>query len=184
MIFTRIRVGNVKPWEMGKKPCVTFPCLTQLPPLKTATVSWGSYGWEWSVAGLSILAHMHTPPADWTSRWEEEWLLRILPIVCSSTRIGGAIHPHAGTIVCSLFSRTGFFLVFTHTASWEPCSFIHDFPVKGHSRFRLYDLLIDWYGRVIFHHFDVEIGTVVLPVSYGCRRSPQDSCVVVVSLTL
>ena len=47
------------------------------------------------------------------------------------------------------------------------------FAVKGHSRFRLYDLLTDWYDRVIFHHFDVDIGTIVLPVSYGCRHSPR-----------
>ena len=47
--------------------------------------------------------------------------------------------------------------------------------MKGHSHFRLYDLLTYWYGRVIFYHFDVEIGTVVLPMSYGCRHSPQDS---------
>ena len=43
MILTRIRVGDVKPWAMGKKPCVTFPCLTQPPQLIAAAVSWGSY---------------------------------------------------------------------------------------------------------------------------------------------
>ena len=48
------------------------------------------------------------------------------------------------------------------------------FVVKGHSHFRLYDLLIDWYDRVIFRHFSVEIGTVVLPMIYGCRHSPPD----------
>ena len=52
---------NHKP--MGKNPCVTSPCLTQLPPLKTDAASWGSYGWEWSVAGLPVLSHTHTPPA-------------------------------------------------------------------------------------------------------------------------
>ena len=25
---------------------------------------------EWSVAGLSVLAHMHTPPAGWPSHWQ------------------------------------------------------------------------------------------------------------------
>jgi len=45
------------------------------------------------------------------------------------------------------------FLVSTHAASWEPCSFIHKFPVKGHSCFQLYDLLTYWYGRVIFPSF-------------------------------
>ena len=70
MIFTRIRVGDVKPWPMGENPCVTFPCFIQPPPLKIVVVSWGSYGWEWSVAGLSVLAHTHTPPAWLTSRWQ------------------------------------------------------------------------------------------------------------------
>ena len=56
---------------MGKNSCVTFPCLIQLPPLKTAADSWGSYGWEWSVAGLSVLAHMHTlPTVDFTMEKE------------------------------------------------------------------------------------------------------------------
>ena len=41
---------------------------------------------------------------------------------------------HHTTLSCSL-SHIGFFLVFTHTASWEPCSITHDFPVKGHSHF-------------------------------------------------
>ena len=55
-------MSNLGQW--GKKPCATFPCLTQLPPLKTVAVSWGSYGWEWSVAGLLVLAHTHNPAAD------------------------------------------------------------------------------------------------------------------------
>ena len=62
-------MSNLGQW--GKKPCVTYSCLTQLPPLKTAAVSWGSYGWEWSVVGLSFLAHMHTSPAGLTSQWQE-----------------------------------------------------------------------------------------------------------------
>ena len=74
-----------------------------------------------------------------------------------------------------------FFLVLTHTASWEPCSFIHDFPVKGHSRFRLYDLLTEWYDRVIFRHFGVEIRTVVLPMSIVSAILLELCCVAVVS---
>ena len=32
---------------------------------------------------------------------------------------------------------------------------------------------VDWYGYVIYCHFNVDIGAVVLPVIYGCRHSPQ-----------
>ena len=39
------------------------------------------------------------------------------------------------TPLSCLVSRTRFFLVFTHVASWEPCSVTHDFPVKVHSHF-------------------------------------------------
>ena len=82
MIFTRIRVGGiVKPWTNGEKnPCVIFPCFIQPPPLKIVAVSWGSYGWEWSMAGLSVLAHTHTPPTNRTSRWAEEMTLPIIPL--------------------------------------------------------------------------------------------------------
>ena len=110
MIFTRIRVGgmpNLGQW--GKNPCVTFPCLTQLPPLKTAAVSWGSYGWEWSVAGLLVLAHTHTPPMDWTSRWAGEWL-RPHSILSTTPLFPLSVHPHARAVVW-LFPCIGFFPV-------------------------------------------------------------------------
>ena len=117
MIFPRIRVGKfVKPWPMGgKKPCVIFHCFIQPPSLKTIALSWGSYGWEWSVAGLSVLAHTHTPPADWTSQWAEEWLRpsfhshyhAFFSIVGSSSRIGELFIFMQGRDSCS-FSRTGF----------------------------------------------------------------------------
>ena len=60
------------------KSHVSPPCLIQLPPLKTTFVSWGSYGWEWSVAGLSVLAHTHTPPTNQTSHWAEEMTTPII----------------------------------------------------------------------------------------------------------
>ena len=51
---------------------------------------------------------------------------RILSFVCSSSRIGGAVRPHAGTIVYSFFSHTGFFPTWSHAARREkpsPLSF-------------------------------------------------------------
>ena len=64
MILTRIRVGDVKPWAMGEKAMCHLRLSTRLPPLKTTAISWGNYAWEWSVEGLSVLAHTHTPPTD------------------------------------------------------------------------------------------------------------------------
>ena len=99
---------------MGKNPCVTFPCLTQLPPLKTAAVSWGSYGWEWSVVGLSVLAHTHTPPADWTSWWAGEWRCpsfhtlhyTTLSLVCSSSCRGASLIVSTHRLLSCLVSRS------------------------------------------------------------------------------
>ena len=89
------------------------------------------------VAGLSVLTHMHTPPARNTHALSpmrvtstvcsllmvvhphvdiplsttvlERWctLIHILSIVCSSTHKLGAVRPHAGTVVSSLPSRAG-----------------------------------------------------------------------------
>ena len=91
-----------------------FPWFSQPPPLKTAAVSWGNYGWEWSVAGLSVLSHTHTPPADWTSRWEEEWLrpsfhplhYATLSLVCSSSCRGGSMIVPTHRILSCLVSRS------------------------------------------------------------------------------
>ena len=84
------------------------------------------------------------------------------------------VHPHTRTIVYSLFARTGIFPGFDSHSELGAVLFHPRFPVKRHSRFRLYDLLTYWYGRVIYCHFNVEIGAVVLPMSYGRRCSPQD----------
>ena len=62
-------MSNLSLW--GGNPCVTT--LFDLPSFLVLSnshfnvllSSWGSYGWEWSVARLSVLAHMHTPLADW-----------------------------------------------------------------------------------------------------------------------
>ena len=193
MIFTRIRVGelsHLEPWEKihVSPPCFNFPiflCFTQPPPLRTTAVSWGSYGWEWSVAGLSELAHMHTPPTiDFTMAKETTaitpvdillsprwcWNSHVLPIHDSPF----SVHPHTWTIVCSLFSRTGIFPGFDSHSKLGIVLFHPRFPVKDHSHFRLYDLLTDWYGHEIYCHFNVEIGTIVLLVNYGHLYSPQD----------
>ena len=86
--------------------------------IKNSAFSWGSYGWEWSVVGLSVLSHMHTPPVGWPhvgnkkkpppslQRTPHSHYYTILSIICSSLRRDG---------VCS-FSRTGIFSVWSHVA--------------------------------------------------------------------
>ena len=102
-------MSNLEPWEKihVSPPCfdfIIFSCFIQPPPLKNTTFSWGSYGWEWSVAGLSVLAHMHTPPTDWTSWWAVEWL-------CPSFH---PLHDATLSLVCSSSCRGGSLIVPTH----------------------------------------------------------------------
>ena len=44
-----------------------------------------------------------------------------------------------------------------------------------HSHLQLYALLLDWYGRLIFCHLNVEIGVVVLPMTHS-GRYPSQGC--------
>ena len=70
MILIRIRGGGQTLNLWGKAMCqllnpfdlLTFPCLIQLPPLKVMLLVGEVMAGEWSVAGLSVLAHTHTPP--------------------------------------------------------------------------------------------------------------------------
>ena len=70
MILTRIRGGIPNFEPMGKTmyqllnhfDLLTFPCLIQLPPLKFLLLVGAVMVGEWSVVGLLVLAHMHTPP--------------------------------------------------------------------------------------------------------------------------
>ena len=60
--FLRISVGgNVKPWAQGGKAMCHLPLSHPTTTLNVLLISWGSYCWQWSVVGLSLLAHMHTP---------------------------------------------------------------------------------------------------------------------------
>ena len=98
---------------------LTFPCLIQLPPLKVLMLVGAVMAGKWSVAGLSVLAHMHTPPTDpFTSRGQEG-NESILPFV---------FHPHAGIVV--LFSSCigwGSPLSSSCRELGEAVSVIHDF---------------------------------------------------------
>ena len=128
--FTRDKGGELLNHEpMGKNPCVTFPSLTQLPPLKTIAVSWGSYGWEWSVAGLSVLTHTHTPPMGWPHIGKEKQpppslqqtphshYHTILSTVCSSSRRDGSLfilmHRHLFCLI-SCSEEGSYFSVLIH----------------------------------------------------------------------
>ena len=70
MILITIRVGNVKILAMGGKIHVSPPFLFSHLPLSHAITSLkvlllvgAVITGEWSVVGLSVLAHMHAPPA-------------------------------------------------------------------------------------------------------------------------
>ena len=62
--------GNVKPWAQGGKSMCHLPLSHPTTTLNVMLISWGSYCWQWSVAILSLLAHMHTPPG-WPSCWQK-----------------------------------------------------------------------------------------------------------------
>ena len=141
-----------------------------------------------------------------TSRGAEESFTPLPPLLRHSRRC--LFVPHCCLVICALrplsvhFPHTepwsysssrrdghvlsshaqGFCTGFAHTTSWELCVFHPRFAVKGHSCFRLSHRLV--WSCNFSRHFNVEIGTVVLSVSHGCCRSPQDCCVAVVSLTL
>ena len=63
--------GNVKPWAQGENSMCQLPLSHPTTTLNVLLISWGSYCWQWSVAGLSLLAHMHTPPG-WPLHWQED----------------------------------------------------------------------------------------------------------------
>ena len=153
-------IVNLGQWEKNTHVS-SFPCLTQ--PISLKNFCWwlrqlialGS-----GVARLSVLTHTHTPPLL-TSQWKKK-PLPSLPQIDYSLHDSAKTLAHSPlvTLHCCLFilmqerkscsfSCTGFFLVLTHTASWEPCSSNHDFPMQCHLRFQLYVLLTDWYGYVI-----------------------------------
>ena len=169
MIFTRIRVGECQTLGYGEKihvspPCFDFPispCFIQPRPLRTAAVSWGSYGWEWSVVGLLVLAHMHTPPTWLTSWWQAKttaitpqwrfhslhgsaktfthfWLLCIISIVCSCL------------MGVWLFSHIGFFPVLVSCSQKRGAisTIIHLFPHEGIEWVSIYIWDLVW----IFSH--------------------------------
>ena len=108
------------------------PCLIQLPPLKTAAVSWGSYGWEWSVAGLSVLAHTYSPPALLTSRWQANHrhhssghsilsttVLKHSRIFFDYASSPLSVHPHAGAEVLFILTHRIFLVLLMQFSSTD-----------------------------------------------------------------
>ena len=75
---------------------------------------------EWSVAGLSVLSHMHTPPANQTSCWAEMGSLHSLdddaetltPSRTFHWPFSIVVHPRAGTVVLLIFFMDRIFLGF------------------------------------------------------------------------
>ena len=139
--FQRIRGGGCQTLVMGEKPMCFHLVLFCHLPLSHPTssmlcfVSWGSYCWVVvGVAGLSILAHVPTPPADSPlhSRGVEE-TLSTLPhfysppflhsVYSSSRRNESLVRSHAqdflGFYPCS-FSSTDLQMVWSYTflTSW------------------------------------------------------------------
>ena len=150
--FQRIRGGGCQPWSMGGKPMCChlvlichIPCLIQ--PLKCLIVDgWGSYCWVVVVVvGLSVLAHVPTPPADSSSSlaWGRRnihfslstrpfWPLSIFPHARSSpSRCGlGNSDPHAERETFCFSSRTSrdssLVCVYSEQEEWPQG---HDFAV-------------------------------------------------------
>ena len=96
MIFLRIRRGNYwalglwgkshvsafKPFELSPNFFLTHLSLSRqsTTTLKTPDVSWGSYCWVVvGVAGLSVLSHMPTPPANSSPSRRKGKPLRMIP---------------------------------------------------------------------------------------------------------
>ena len=82
---------------------------------------------EWSVAGLSVLAHTHTPPANQTSHWAKETTTPIIPLsprrCCKHFRTSHlpffiVAHPHASKKI-PYVSRRGILFLFGLTQPRE-----------------------------------------------------------------
>ena len=128
------------------------------------------------VAGLSDLTHTHTPPRL-TSQWKKNHYDHsrrhsFSPCLCWTlthfqfTSSLWVVHPHAGTILRPLSSRTGIILCWTHTASWELCVFIHNLLCCGGLPYIL--------GRESAHFMhSLEVGIFLfLSVVYVCFSLP------------
>ena len=85
------------------------------------------------MAGLSVLAHTHTPPANRTSRWAKEMTMPIIPL--SPRRcyehprtfdlpFSIVAHPHARKNALCLTQRNSFY-VWSHTARRGSCFGYH-----------------------------------------------------------
>ena len=92
MIFLRIRGEIVKPWTNGKNSHVSTT------HLKLLMLVEGSYCWEVVGVGLSVLAHMPTPPADFPSSCRHENHEGIHSIL---------VHPHTPIGIHYRFLHTG-----------------------------------------------------------------------------
>ena len=95
MIFLRIGRGNYQTLSLwGKAMCQLLNPFTCHPPfwiahlplsypttiLNVLLLVGAVIAGEWSVAGLSVLAHRYTPPANRTSRWEARMNTPIIPL--------------------------------------------------------------------------------------------------------
>ena len=165
--------------------CLLPLFLLQPLSLITAAVSWGSYGWEWSVAGLSVHAHTHTPTVDWTSRWGEIMTRRhslhsrrhSCPRACAEhsrtpTRspplsvhscTSGAVHLHAWTIFL--------FIILSRTRI-SGFSHVNLFPMKSQMLW-LYPSPTDWFvGPALwlsFTHFRFHVFCVAAHLTHRLR---------------
>ena len=98
MIFTRIRVGDVKPWEMGEKAMCHLPLFYPTTTIENYYCWLGHYGWEWSVVGLSVLSHttLHQriePHVRQENDYAPHSILTMTPLFPLS------VHPHAGATI-------------------------------------------------------------------------------------
>ena len=190
MIFPRIGMwGNLSNFgQWGKIPMCLLTLFLSLPlSLITVAISWGSYGWEWSVVGLSVHAHTHTPAADWTSRWGKIMTRRhslhsrrhSFPRACAEHSCTpthspplsvhsctiGAVHLHAWTIfLFIILSRIGI----------SGFSHIDIFPAEPRMLW-LYPFPMDWFvGPALwfsFTHFQFRVFCVAAHLTHRLKVS-------------